>query len=622
VQQHDRAAAHAGRPITQETLLQTTAGERVLLDTKGPLREADGRVIGVFGISRDITERKRSEELHRQWSMAFEHTRDGMLITDARKRIRSVNRAFVDITGYTQEEVLGRTPSLLRSDQHDAGFYRAMWASIARHGHWQGEIWNRRKNGETYPQWLTVNQVKDPQGQATHYVAVFTDISQLKRGEAELERMAHYDPLTNLPNRRLLQQSLEHALARAQRHGTRSAVLYIDLDGFKTVNDSLGHPSGDELLVCVAQRLKARLRTEDTLGRLGGDEFLVVIESLHDAPAAAALARDLLAAVAEPVSLSCGRDAYVTASIGISVHPEDGSTTAVEMLRDADAAMYRAKDEGRNRFCFYTGDLNSDAVAKLELEAALSRAIERDELLLHYQPKVDASSGSVCGAEALLRWNRNSAGLVPPGQFIPLAERSSLILSIGDWVIDQACRQLRQWLDEGLPVLRVAVNVAARQFAAGNLDQVIADALRRHGVPGHCLEVELTEGMLMERPEATAAMLHRLKTLGLVLSLDDFGTGYSSLGYLQRFPIDVLKIDRSFVRTIDDGPDGSAIVDAVIALAHRLHLRVVAEGVETAAQHDYLVRRGCDELQGYRFGRPEDAAALQALLALQAPAEV
>lgn len=617
----DRAALAAQRPICMETTLTTSDGVRTYLSTKGALRDVDGRTLGVFGVSRDITERKREQARWQQWALAFENIGDGVMITDAHCHIQTVNAAFSAITGYSAEEVVGATPRLLQSGRHASEFYQQMWAQLASEGHWQGEIWNRRKNGEVYPELLTLNAVCDTSGQATHYVGVFTDVSRSKTAEAQLERLAHYDPLTELPNRVFLQDRLEQALLRAQRRESTTAVLVIDLDGFKTVNDSLGHPAGDELLVRVAGRLLTRLRANDLLGRLGGDEFLVVMEDCGSPADVATLARDLLDTLAVAVPLNCGQHVYMTASIGISLHPVDGSRGVVELLRDADAALYRAKDQGRNRFCFYTSNMNAEASAKLDVEAALSRALERGELLLHYQPKVDARTGLIAGAEALLRWNRDGAGLVPPGQFIPVAEQSSLIQDIGAWVINEACRQVRAWMDAGRPPVRVAVNVAARQFAAGDLDRVVADALQRHDVDPCWLEIEITEGMLITDPQAAIDMLRQIKALGVKLSLDDFGTGFSSLAYLQHFPLDTLKIDQSFTRRIGEEPDGAALVDAVIALAHRLRLSVVAEGVETAQQRDYLERQGCDEMQGYHLGRPAPAESLQSLLAAQARAE-
>ncbi|MFG6488583.1 putative bifunctional diguanylate cyclase/phosphodiesterase [Roseateles sp. BYS78W] len=608
----------AGRAVSSEGEMSTAHGRRWFLSTLGPLREPDGGISGVFGVVHDITERRRQEDRQRLWAKAFESTRDGVIICDARSRIESVNRAFSEITGYEPEDAVGQTPALLHSGRHEPAFYRELWANVVARGHWRGEIWNRRKNGEIYPEWLTISAVRDDAGAVTNYVGVFTDITRVKRDEAELQRLANYDPLTELPNRRLLNTRLEQALARTRRHGGHTALLYIDLDGFKTVNDSLGHPAGDELLTCVAQRFKARLRAGDTLGRLGGDEFLVIVEALNDPQEAALLAQDLLLAVARPVALAGGHEVYVTASIGISLFPDDGCSDATAMMRDADAALYRAKEQGRNRYCFYTNDLNRQAVDKLEIEVALSHALKRGELLLHYQPKVCTVSGRIAGAEALLRWKRGGE-LVLPGRFISIAEQSSLILDIGAWVIDEVCAQQARWRDQGLDMPQVAVNVAARQFAAGNLDAVLGDALSRHGVPPSCLELELTESMLIERPAEGVAMLRRLKDLGVTLSLDDFGTGYSSLAYLRQFPIDALKIDKSFVDHIEAGPDGSAIVDAVISLAHRLGLGVVAEGVETPGQQAHLIAQGCDMLQGFGLARPLPVAEFEALCARAAP---
>jgi diguanylate cyclase (GGDEF)-like protein/PAS domain S-box-containing protein len=594
-----------------ETELAMPTGRRSYCFTLGPMREPDGQPSGVFGMLHDITEHRRQEERHRQWAKAFESTRDGVVICDATGHIESVNQAFTDITGYTAQEAIGQTPGLLHSGRHDASFYRGLWSGVIDNGHWQGEIWNRRRNGEIYPEWLTISAVRDDAGVITNYVGVFTDITRVKRDEAELQRLANYDPLTELPNRRLLISRLEQSVARMRRHGGRTALLNIDLDGFKTVNDSLGHPAGDELLVEVARRLGTRVRAGDTLGRVGGDEFLVIAESLHSPEEAAVLAQDLIDTVAKPVTLSDGKEVYVTASVGISLFPDDGCGDATGMMRDADAALYRAKDQGRNGFCFFTHDLNRQAIARLDLEVALRHALHRGELLLHYQPKVCAASGRVQGAEALLRWQRDGE-LVSPGVFIPIAEQSSLILDIGAWVIDEACAQQARWRAGGVAMPRIAVNVAARQFAAGNLDRVLGQALQRHGVPPDCLEVEVTESMLIERPAEGVRMLQKLKDIGVKLSLDDFGTGYSSLSYLHQFPIDALKIDKSFVDHIGSGPDGSAIVDAVIALAHRLGLAVVAEGVETRDQQEHLRRQGCDELQGFGLARPMPGPAFEA----------
>ncbi len=573
----------------------------------------DGRVVGSVATFFDITERRRAEEKLRQAAMVFDNTRDGVMVTDVHGYIQAVNQAFSKITGYGEDDVLHKRPNILRSGRHDPAFYQAMWKSIEDTGYWQGEIWNRRKNGEVYPQWLTISRVDNGHGVLDRcFVGVFTDLSQIRFSEERLDHLVHHDPLTDLPNRSLLQLRLAHALERARRNGGRIGVLYIDLDHFKTVNDSLGHKTGDGLLLAVVDRLGARVRKEDTLGRLGGDEFMLVLESMQESQAAADVARDLLSELAAPFSCSGGHEVYLGASIGISVFPDDGGDVA-ELMRDAEVAMYRAKDRGRGRFCFYTADMNADALAILELEADLRRALDRGEFTLHYQPKVDLNSGLIVGAEALLRWARNGEA-VPPSRFIPLAEKTGLIVPIGAWVVETACRQIRIWHDMGFGNARVAVNVSALQFRAEDFEDTVAQALERFGVPLGHLELELTESMLMEEPEAATRLLGRFKSRGVRLSLDDFGTGYSSLAYLSRLPIDILKIDQSFVRDIVTEPDSAGIVAAVIGLAQRMRLKVVAEGVETEAQLAYLRKQGCDQMQGFLFSRPVPAEMFTEML--------
>ena len=588
--------------------------------------QRDGKVVGAVATFFDISARKRAEEKQRLASLVYEHTRDSLMITDAEGHILSINRAFTQITGYSEAETLGQRPNMLRSGRHEPAFYQAMWSTIRAEDFWQGEIWNRRKNGETYPEWLTINCVRDSWGVVSHYVGVSTDLSQIKRSEAQLDHIAHHDPLTDLPNRAMLKIRLSHALERAKRRDQQIGVLHIDLDHFKNVNDSLGSTIGDMLLQHVVLRLRARVRKEDILGRLGGDDFLLVLESIVESREAAEIARDLLDLLAPPFTCQDSNQAthevFLGASIGISVFPDDG-LSATELLRDAETAMYRAKERGRNRFCFYTADMNANALVLFELEADLRRALERDELELHYQPKVDLHSGQIVGAEALLRWRRNCQGngqvndqdnMTSPAQFIPLAEKTGLIVPIGAWVIDTACKQLRNWLDQGLSDIRLAVNVSACQLRALDFDVSLAATLAKHGVPAKHLELELTESMLMQDPDETAALLKRLKLIGVKLSLDDFGTGYSSLSYLSRFPIDVLKIDQSFVRDLVSNPDSAGIVSTVISLAQCMNLKTIAEGVETEAQLGYLRKLGCEVMQGYYFSRPVPEPEFTAML--------
>ncbi len=577
------------------------------------VRDETGRPDYFISVVEDITARHEAEERLRQAATVFESASEGVMITNLEGSLLAVNQAFCDITGFSRSEALGQTPRLLRSNRHGREFFQSLWANLRHAGHWQGEVWNRRKNGEVYPVWMTISTVYDALRQPVQYVALLTDVSQIRRSEEQLARLAHYDPLTELPNRLLLQSRLEHALERARRVSGRVAVLFINLDRFQNVNDSLGHVAGDQLLAKVAERLRKRVRQEDSLGRFAGDEFLLILESIVRPDTVAVAAQNLLNELSAMFELDNGMELYVGASIGIGMYPDDGDT-ATDILRNADAALHQAKAQGRNRFCFYAASMNADALANLELERSLRQALERREFVLHYQLKVDARTGYVCGAEALIRWRRAHGELESPARFIPLAEASGMIVPIGTWVIDEVARQQRRWREAGLDVCRIALNVSARQFRAGDLRDVVADALGRHGVPAACMELELTESMLMDNPAQTMDTMAQLKELGVHLSLDDFGTGYSSFGYLSRFPIDALKIDQSFVRNIASERESALIAVSIIDLAHNMGLRVVAEGIETPEQLEYLSARGCDEMQGYLFSRPLEASAFEQIL--------
>ena len=533
----------------------------------------------------------------------IENTHEAVLITDRHARILEVNPAFCRITGYGADEVIGHKPSLWRSDHHDADFYAALWHTLGTQGHWQGEIWNRRRNGEPYPAWETISAVRDEQGEITHYVAVFSDISQIVRSRNELAHLAQHDPLTDLPNRLLFQDRLEHALARAQREQGLLAVLFIDLDRFKHINDSLGHVTGDRLLVEVARRLRGTLRNEDTVARMGGDEFIVLTETLRHEEDAAQLAQKLLQALAAPYRID-RNEFFVTCSIGISLYPRDGAD-AQTMVRNADAAMYRAKAVGRNAYEFYTEALTHSAMERVRLESELRQALARGELEVHYQPHVELASGRVVGAEALLRWHHPELGQVSPDRFIPVAEETGLIIEIGAWVLQQACRQARDWRSAGLSIETVAVNVAGAQIQRSDFVATVRRALSETGLSPEHLELEVSEGFVMGQAEASIGVLEELNRLGVKLSIDDFGTGYSSLAYLKRLPIDKLKVDRSFVRNLPADEEDAAIAAAVVALGRSLGLTVIAEGVETAAQRDLLLRLGCHEAQGWFYGRPQ-----------------
>jgi diguanylate cyclase (GGDEF)-like protein/PAS domain S-box-containing protein len=574
-----------------------------------------GQQAYVIGV-RDVTERRLDEDRLRQAAAVFESTREGVLMTDAGKRILRINRAFTDITSYTEADVIGQLPSMLSSGRHDAEFYADMWSCISTAGHWQGEIWNRRKNGEVYPELLSISAVANKSGEVTNYVGVFADISLLKATESRLDFLAHHDPLTRLPNRLLLFSRMEHAIEVALRDGKMLALLMIDLDRFKDVNDSFGHLAGDELLQQVAKQLNSRLRGVDTVCRLGGDEFTVLLEDIAQPEDAARVSNDIITTLGEPWLLSNGREVHIGASIGISLFPEHGATP-VELLQQADTALYQAKAEGRGRFKYFSEDLTRSARARMDLEVRLRRAIDKGELRVFYQPQVNVDNGRIMGAEALVRWQDPDEGLIPPLRFISIAEETGLITAIGNWILRETCRQGKRWIEAGLPSLTLAVNVSPHQFLHSNIEEIVAETLAETGFPAHRLELELTESALMQREDEAIQVLNRLHALGVRLAIDDFGTGYSSLAYLKLFPLDVLKIDKSFIDDIPHHRDDMEIAAAIVAMAHTLRLKVLAEGVETQAQLAFLQAQGCDLYQGYLTSPAVPADEFEKLLLAQ-----
>jgi diguanylate cyclase (GGDEF)-like protein/PAS domain S-box-containing protein len=595
-----------------EPMRMTCSTTGWLETSKVPLRDTRGQIIGVLGVFQDITARVHTEEKLRQAAKVFECTTEGIVITNPEGDIVAVNPAFTGITGYSEEEAVGKNPRIRQSGRHDKSFYQAMWASILETGNWRGEIWNRRKTGETYPEWLAINTVKDEAGNAINYIAVFTDISHIKHSEMELSYLAHHDPLTELPNRLLLDARLEYAIQRTHREGSSLAVLFLDLDRFKTVNDSLGHPIGDLLLKSVAALLGACVRSGDTVARLGGDEFVIVLEGIGDAGNVSEMAKKILLALNKRHDLD-GRAVYASASIGISTYPADGRD-AMTLLKNADAAMYLAKQEGSNTFRFYNSDLTRTAHDRLNMESELSLAIERQELILYYQPQVDVSSGAIVGAEALVRWQHPRFGIISPLRFIPLAEETGLILPLGAWVLNAACEQLLAWHSTDLPPITLAINLSPRQFQHQGLIQQLRAVLDATGLPPWLLELEITEGAIMKRGHEAVTILQAVKDLGFKLAIDDFGTGYSSLAYLRRFPIDTLKIDRSFMHDIPRDTGAMEIAVTIIAMARNLRLQVLAEGVETTEQLDFLQQNGCNTYQGFLSSRPVTAESFASLL--------
>ena len=543
----------------------------------------------------------RSAAAEKLAAKVFHTTIEGIMITDAQGRIESVNPAFTQITGYSDQDVIGQTPRVLKSQHHDAAFYRQMWQEVEASGQWKGEIWNRRKSGEVFLESQTIQRIQSDDGNA-RYVAVFNDITEQWRKDKRIEHLAFHDSLTGLANRSLLADRIKQAIALADRAGSSLAVMLVDLDRFKDINDSFGHEQGDELLKAVTRRLQEEARMTDTIARLGGDEFVLVLQPIGQPEDAGLIAARIIGAIATPIELS-GLSLRVGASVGVALYPGDG-VDATSLLKSADTAMYEAKDAGKGTYRFFNAGMTNRAQARLHLEMGLRRAVEQNEFELHFQPKICLHHHSTCGAEVLIRWRRPMYGLVPPIEFIPLAEETGLIEPIGTWVLEQACRQLSEWRAKGIGLTPLAVNVSALQLQRGTLAATISVLLSRYQLPGHVLEIELTESAVMSNPAAAIESMKALRALGLKISVDDFGTGHSSLAYLKRLPIDALKVDRSFVMEADRNEESAVIVGSIIALAKSLKLEVVAEGIESAEQLALLKGQGCNVGQGYYFSRP------------------
>jgi diguanylate cyclase (GGDEF)-like protein/PAS domain S-box-containing protein len=598
-------------------VLNVYAGEVEAFDSEelGLLESLAQSVITSLQSLREYALRKKTEAALHLRQRAIEASANAIVITNATKPdfpVEYVNPAFESMTGYAAEDILGKSLRFLRRDDHDQVGIAQIRALLTGKTQGQATVRNYRKDGSMFWSQVYIAPVKDDTGTVTHFVAAKYDITDMKRYQADLEFQANHDALTNLANRKLLRDHLRGAIVAADKGGPALWVAFLDLDNFKYVNDSLGHGAGDDLLQKMAGRLEHALRPNDIAARQGGDEFVLILQEHRDGVSTPALLQRIMDVIAQPVQIN-GHTFYPTCSIGVAVYPEDGDDPDT-LIKHADIAMYRAKEAGRNNFQFFTAGLNEKALERLQLETDLRSALSRDELLLHYQPQVSLQTGQIVGMEALIRWAHPTMGMIAPSRFIGLAEETGLIVPIGEWVIREACRQNKAWQDAGLPALRVAVNLSARQFAEENLVSFIATTLVETGLDPHCLEIELTESMVIADVKRTIDILKQLKTLGLQISIDDFGTGYSSLAALKRFPIDVLKIDQSFVQDLTVDPDSAAIVTAIISLGHSLNLQIIAEGVETAGQLAYLQERGCDLIQGYFFSRPLDATAFADLI--------
>ena len=610
-----RMRANGGHIVGGQSRLRHKDGRELwVLTTAHFILDAQGKVVGVEGTTRDHTRQRQAEEKLRLAAKVFESSGEAIMITTPDGTLISGNRAFSTVTGYAVEEVVGRNVSLLASGRHSPEFFDDMWRTLRATGYWQGEIWNRRRNGEVYPGWLGISSVRDELGEITHYVGIFSDISERKAVEARIEYLAHHDTLTGLPNRLLLKDRMEQAIVHGERSGRKIALLFVDLDRFKAVNDSYGHPVGDILLREAAQRLQSCVRESDTISRHGGDEFLVVLNDLQDSQIPAQVATKIMATLAEAFHIE-GHEANISASIGIAVYPEDGAGFD-ELLKKADIAMYHAKEAGRNAFRFHTQPMNAAARERLDLHSRLRDAMGRQEFELYFQPVVELAAGRVIGGEALLRWRVPGEGVLEAGQFIAAAEHSGLIVPLGDWVLQEACRELARWQAAGRRELLLSVNVSPIQFRRGDVEVGLRSALAASGADAAGLELEFGEVVLAEGSEPVRRCLAQLKAFGLRLAIDDYGSGSSSLAALKRFGIDTLKIDRCFVSDLLSDPDDVVIVRAAIDLARSLGLRLQAEGVESADVAAELRALGCVVAQGYHLGRPLPASEFRQLLGI------
>ena len=581
----------------------------LLLDQRVNERTQELQTVNL-ALQAEIAERERAEEGLRLSAKVFENTVEGVIITDAETNILAVNRAFSQVTGYQEEEIKQLTPRVLQSGRHDPEFYTKVWESLKQSGQWVGEIWNKRKNGEIYPEWLSIAAVRDNAGIIRNYVGVFSDITEIKQSQERLDFLAHHDPLTSLPNRLLFSHRLVHSIELARRKERQFAVLFIDLDHFKDVNDTLGHELGDRLLQKVARHLGEHLRACDTVARMGGDEFILLLDEVEAPRYAAAIAEKILGLLSQTFTIE-GYEIYISASIGVSFYPADGEDGNT-LIKNADTAMYYAKSQGRNSYHFYAPQMSQYARERIHLESLLRRSIERGELSLHYQPQVDLASGQLVGAEALVRWNSPELGVVSPTRFIPIAEEIGFISTLGEWVLLTACQQMKEWDAHGFELPSMAVNLSVKQLERGDVGAAVARILEETGLSCERLEMEVTESSIM-KSERTLSCLNDLRALGVKLALDDFGTGYSSLSHLRRLPIQKLKIDRSFVTDVSGDPSREAIVRAVIALATALGLSTLAEGIETDAEAQFLRQEGCQLAQGDLFSRPLPPDELMAL---------
>lgn len=619
--QEDRPAVKAkieqalrdGQPYDIEHRVVRGDGQLRYIHQQGQIEfDGTGKALRIAGTFQDITQRYQTEEKMRKLSGAVEQIADAVMITDSDGVIEYVNPAFETMTGYKKAEMLGNMPGIMKSGKQSTAFYARMWQTILAGEVFNDVIINRKKSGELYYEEKTITPQKDQHANIIHFISTGKDVTDRIKAQEHLHHLAHHDALTGLPNRVLLQDRLSQALARGHWRGRNIAVMFMDMDRFKVVNDTLGHDAGDELLKIVSQRLLACIREGDTVARLGGDEFAIILNDIASPDDVLPIAEKMITSLSEPVEIK-NQELFITSSIGISLFPRDGDDSS-ELLKKADVAMYRAKSRGKDNYQLYNADDESQTLKRLSVESSLRRALDRDEFLLNYQPQLSLRDGSITGFEALLRWHNPAFQNISPEQFIPILEETGMINQVGDWVLRTACQQEKAWQDAGMPMNRIAVNLSIRQFQAPGLIKRIDNILTETGLAPQCLELEITEGLLIDQITETAKILHEFHEMGICLSIDDFGTGYSSMNYLKRLPFDTLKIDRMFIRDITFNPDDSAIATAIISLAHTLGMNVIAEGVENIAQLKHLQTQDCDVMQGYLYSKPLTADAIIPLI--------
>jgi two-component system CheB/CheR fusion protein len=605
-EQKDEVVFNTEVPLLEEEVIYTIENHKHhYISNRFPLKDKNGDVFAIGAIKTDISAIRQIEARLQLSMQVFSQGNEGIIITDKNNQIISVNKAFERITGYSEAEVIGKSPSLLSSGRHTEDFYKTLWKTLLTEGEWEGELYDRRKNGEHYPQHTVLSRVLDDDGQIIHFIGVFNDITHKKLADEAIHQLAFYDPLTGTPNRNLFQNRVNQTIKTAQRKKTQFSLMFLDLDYFKEVNDTLGHSIGDDLLVKVAQRLENEIRDEDTMCRFGGDEFVILFNNMNTQDAIIKAER-ILSAIIKPYLID-EHKLTLSVSIGIAIYPDDG-IDYVSLLKNADMAMYKAKENGRNSYHFFKTEMANLSLKRMAIEAALRNAIDNNELWLAYQPQINVVDKKLTGVEVLLRWKNDKLNNPTPDEFIPIAESTGLIVEIGAWVLKESLKQTKKWLDSGIKPFNIAVNISARQFWDGNFANIVQQSLIETQVPASYLELELTERLVMKKPEAVITIMNELKTLGIKISIDDFGTGYSSLSYLKRLPADKLKIDQSFVRDIGIDNDGEVIVLSIVQLAKALHKETIAEGVETTQQEHFLARIGCNIIQGYLHAKPMSLA--------------